>query len=75
MVMRRKMDRRAFLAATAAVPVFPVLSTGAAAAPRGGIREAPLFCVVPLCLTALGCLALFFFADPIYMLLEPIAAP
>ena len=50
-------------------------SAGAAAAPRGSIREAPLFCVVPLCLTALGCLALFFFADPIYRLLEPIAAP
>jgi multicomponent Na+:H+ antiporter subunit D len=50
-------------------------SAGAAAAPRGGIREAPMFCVVPLCLTALGCLALFFFADPIYRLLEPIAAP
>jgi multicomponent Na+:H+ antiporter subunit D len=50
-------------------------SAGAAAARRGGIREAPLFCVVPLCLTALGCLALFFFADPIYRLLEPIAAP
>ena len=50
-------------------------SAGAAAAPRGGVREAPLFCVVPLCLTALGCLALFFFADPIYRLLEPIAAP
>jgi multicomponent Na+:H+ antiporter subunit D len=50
-------------------------SAGAAAAPRRGIREAPLFCVVPLCLTALGCLALFFFADPIYRLLEPIAAP
>ncbi len=51
-------------------------SAGAAAAPtRGGIREAPWFCVVPLCLTALGCLALFFFADPLYRLLEPIAAP
>ncbi len=48
---------------------------GAAAAPRGGIQEAPMFCVVPLCLTALGCVALFFFADPIYRLLEPIAAP
>jgi multicomponent Na+:H+ antiporter subunit D len=55
-------------------------SAGAAAAPipkggLGGIREAPMFCVVPLCLTAAGCLALFFFADPIYRLLEPIAAP
>ncbi|MHC4446641.1 MAG: isoaspartyl peptidase/L-asparaginase, partial [Planctomycetota bacterium] len=33
--MRRKMDRRAFLAATATMPVLPALSTGAAAAPRG----------------------------------------
>jgi len=30
-----------------------------------GIREAPLLCVVPLCLTALGCFALFFFAQPL----------
>jgi multicomponent Na+:H+ antiporter subunit D len=36
------------------------------------IREAPLFCVVPICFTALGCLALFFFADEIYALLLPI---
>ncbi len=55
-------------------------SAGAAAAPApkgslSGIREAPWFCVVPLCLTALGCVALFFFADPLYRLLEPIATP
>ena len=51
-------------------------SAGAAAAPApSGIREAPMFCVVPLCLTAAGCLALFFFADPLYRLLAPIAAP
>ena len=37
-----------------------------------GIREAPLFCVVPLCLTALGSVSLFFFADRIYELLKPI---
>jgi len=43
-------------------------SAGAAAAPQG-IHEAPLFCVVPLCLTALGCVALFFFADQVYGLL------
>ena len=41
----------------------------------GGLREAPLCCVVPLCLTALGCLVLFFYADDIYRLLAPIAAP
>ena len=27
----------------------------------GGIREAPLACLVPLCLTALGALILFFY--------------
>ncbi len=52
---------------------------GAAAASRkgglGGIREAPLFCVLPPCITAAGCLALFFFADPLYRLLAPIALP
>jgi multicomponent Na+:H+ antiporter subunit D len=34
-----------------------------------GIREAPLLCVVPLCLTAIGSLALFFTAPQIYALL------
>lgn len=33
-----------------------------------GVREAPLWCVVPLSLTALGSLALFFFPEPV---LEP----
>jgi len=46
------------------------------AAPDGevaaGIREAPLFCVVPLCITAAGCVALFFLADEIYRLLLPL---
>ena len=27
------------------------------------IAEAPLACVVPICITAAGCIALFFFAD------------
>jgi len=48
-------------------------SVGAAAAPTG-IKEAPLPCLIPLCLTALGCIALFFFADQIYAFLTPIAA-
>ncbi len=49
------------------------VSAGAAAAPQPtGIREAPMFCVVPLCITAMGCLALFFFADELYELLRPI---
>ena len=47
-------------------------------APEGGpqrprIKEAPLFCVVPLCVTAAGCIVLFFLADEIYRLLQPIA--
>ncbi|MCB2055671.1 MAG: monovalent cation/H+ antiporter subunit D family protein [Geminicoccaceae bacterium] len=39
------------------------------------IREAPMFCVVPLCLTALATLVLFFAADPLLAFLEPIAPP
>lgn len=39
------------------------------------IREAPLFCVLPPCLTAAGCIALFFHADSLYRLLEPIVRP
>lgn len=36
-------------------------------------KEAPLFCVVPLCITAVGSVLLFFFADSIYEVLLPIA--
>ncbi|MDE3000972.1 MAG: monovalent cation/H+ antiporter subunit D family protein [Gemmatimonadota bacterium] len=53
---------RAFFAAPSPDPSGP-----------SAIREAPAFCVVPLCLTALGCLALFFCAEAIYRLLAPIA--
>lgn len=38
------------------------------------IQEAPILCVLPPCLTALGCLALFFFAEHIVELLRPIAS-
>ena len=38
----------------------------------GAIREAPVLCVVPLTLTALGCLILFFFVEPLFGLLEGI---
>ena len=55
---------RAFFAAPLQAPTDPP-----------AIREAPAFCVVPLCLTALGCLALFFYAEEIYRLLAPIAGP
>lgn len=46
-------------------------SVGAAAAPSDGIREAPLLCVLPPCLTALGCVVLFFYADEVIALLRP----
>ena len=35
-------------------------------------KEAPLMCVVPLCITAVGSVALFFFANQIYAWLLPI---
>ena len=35
-------------------------------------KEAPMMCVVPLCITAVGSVALFFFADQIYGWLLPI---
>jgi multicomponent Na+:H+ antiporter subunit D len=58
--------------------LLPIVARGFFFAPETGperpaIKEAPLFCVVPLCLTAAGCVVLFFFADEIYRLLLPIA--
>jgi multicomponent Na+:H+ antiporter subunit D len=49
-------------------------AAGAAASPLSGIREAPFFCVVPLCLTAAGCVVIFFYADALYEMLLPITA-
>jgi len=40
-----------------------------------GIREAPLLCVLPLCLTAIGCFVLFFYAPELHALLTPITEP
>jgi len=48
------------------------LSSGSTWSPAAGIQEAPLFCVIPLCLTAIGCIILFFAADEVYALLEMI---
>ncbi len=41
-------------------------------AERQTFKEAPLMCVVPLCITAVGSVLLFFFADQIYDVLLPI---
>ena len=59
---------RAFFVPAAASP-----EAGGDQGSAGGIREAPFLCVLPLCLTALGCLLLFIYAGPIYDLLLPIA--
>jgi multicomponent Na+:H+ antiporter subunit D len=51
---------------------------GAQVAPGAGmarIKEAPLFCLIPPMLTAAGCVALFFYADKLYRLLEPMVRP
>ncbi len=47
--------------------------TGASA--PGVIKEAPMFCLVALCLTAAGSVLLFFYADHLYRFLSPIVAP
>ena len=41
---------------------------------RETIMEAPLLCVVPPCVTAVGCLVLFFFSGDIATFLSPIVA-
>ncbi len=46
-----------------------------AQATETGSGEAPLFCVLPLCLTAVGTVVLFFFADRVTFLLRPILQP
>ena len=40
-----------------------------------GLKEAPLFCVVPLALTAVLCLVLFVFPGPLYELVRRLIAP
>ncbi|MBI1365732.1 MAG: monovalent cation/H+ antiporter subunit D family protein [Alphaproteobacteria bacterium] len=39
----------------------------------GAVKEAPLLCVLPPVLTAAGALLLFFFADPLFCFLAPLA--
>jgi multicomponent Na+:H+ antiporter subunit D len=62
------------------IPIRGFFSTGGKAGnpgpgPGPGIKEAPLFCLVPLCLTAAGCIVLFFLAGDVYRLLAPVAGP
>jgi multicomponent Na+:H+ antiporter subunit D len=56
--------------------LIPVVVRGFFRPPADGHahgHEAPAFCLVPICLTAAGCLAMFFYADDAYRLLLPIA--
>jgi len=39
------------------------------------MKEAPFLCVFPLCITAIGCVLLFFFSEPIYQLLLGMIRP
>ncbi len=55
------------------IPIRGFFSAPPEAAEHPPIREAPLFCVLPLCFTAAGCIALFFLADEMYRLLAPLA--
>jgi len=57
------------------IPVRGFFSAPPEGSEQRGIKEAPLFCVVPLWFTAAGCLVLFFFADDVYRLLAPLAQP
>jgi len=53
--------------------LLPIVARGFFSPGSGsGIKEAPVLCVLPLCVTAIGCVVLFFYADAIYRLLLPI---
>ncbi len=51
---------------------LPLPTDSATPLPAENIQEAPLNCVVPLCLTATGCVVLFLFGDALYDFLLPI---
>ncbi len=60
--------------------VAPVEGTSAGESDHGhdpardtGLKEAPALCVVPLCVTAAGCIALFFLAPKLHSMLLPLA--
>ena len=62
-----------FVPRTVPPPAQTARSACAMAAPResDGLQEAPLFCLIPLSLTALGCIALFVFAGELETFLAP----
>ncbi len=62
----------AYLLPVAVRAFQPVAGTSGAGAWQ--VQEAPMLCLVPLCLTAFGTLALFVLADPLYRFLLPLLA-
>ena len=54
------------------LPIFVRGFYGATEGPRPAFAEAPFLCVLPPCLTALGCFVLFFYADGIMEFVRPI---
>ncbi|MGF1640218.1 MAG: proton-conducting transporter membrane subunit [Rhodospirillales bacterium] len=61
----------AYLVPVAIRGFLPAPATPAGTAATG-LAEAPLLCVVPLWLTAIGCVVLFFYADHLYDFLRPL---
>ncbi len=57
------------------VPVRAFFVGGPGGDAPTGVQEAPWSCVVPLCVTAAGCLFLFFFAGEVYEFLSPLGRP
>jgi multicomponent Na+:H+ antiporter subunit D len=47
---------------------------GSGETPATGIKEAPLPCLIALIISALGCMLLFFYPDPVYRLITPVVA-
>ena len=41
----------------------------------GGIKEAPVACLIAMTITSAGCLALFFYPDPVYNLMRLVVLP
>jgi len=46
------------------------IAVGGAGAARAGINEAPMACVIPLLVTAAGCIVLFLWPQPLYQLVR-----
>lgn len=63
----------AYLMPVAVRGFLPAPGSDGSSSSDGGLREAPLFCVVPLCFTALASVALFFYADRLQAFLSPLA--